>query len=125
MGNAGTAKAGAGEPVQLAAVILAKNEARHIGDCIATLGFADRVVVSDSYSTDGTIEIAERGGAVVMERPFDNFASQRNSALDSVQAEWIFFVDADERIPPELAAEELATRLEAIDQVTQLFAKGS
>jgi len=92
-------------PVQLAVVILTKNEARHIGDCLATLGFADRVVVSDSYSTDGTAEIAQAAGAEVMQRPFDNFASQRNAALDAVDTEWVFFVDADERIPPELAAE--------------------
>lgn len=92
-------------PVELAVVILTKNEARHIGECIATLGFADRIVVSDSYSTDGTVEIAQQGGAIVLQRPFDNFASQRNAALDAVAAEWIFFVDADERIPPELAAE--------------------
>jgi (heptosyl)LPS beta-1,4-glucosyltransferase len=90
---------------QLAAVILAKNEARHIGECIATLGFADRVVVSDSYSDDGTVEIARGAGATVLQRPFDNFAGQRNAALEAVDAEWIFFVDADERITPELAAE--------------------
>jgi (heptosyl)LPS beta-1,4-glucosyltransferase len=90
---------------QLAAVILAKNEARHIGECLKTLGFADRVVVSDSYSSDGTIEISRAAGATVLQRPFDNFANQRNAALDAVDAEWIFFVDADERIPPDLAAE--------------------
>ncbi len=90
---------------QLAVVILTKNEGRHIGDCLAMLGFADRVVVSDSYSTDGTVEIAQAAGAEVMQRPFDNFASQRNAALDALDTEWVFFVDADERIPPELAAE--------------------
>ncbi len=94
-----------GPAVQLAVVILTKNEGRHIGDCLAMLGFADRVVVSDSYSTDGTVEIAQAAGAEVMQRPFDNFASQRNAALDAVDTEWVFFVDADERIPPELAAE--------------------
>lgn len=89
----------------LAAVILTKNEARHIGDCIATLGFADWVVVSDSFSDDGTVEIAQAAGATVLQRPFDNFAGARNAALDAVDAEWVFFVDADERIPAELAAE--------------------
>ena len=89
----------------LAAVILAKNEAKHIRDCIATLGFADLVVVSDSFSDDGTAELASAAGADVIQRPFDNFAGQRNAALDTVEAGWIFFVDADERITPELAAE--------------------
>lgn len=92
-------------PIQLAVVILTKNEARHIRDCIATLGFADLVAVSDSYSTDGTVEMATAAGASVFQRPFDNFAGQRNAAMDAVDAEWIFFVDADERIPSELAAE--------------------
>jgi (heptosyl)LPS beta-1,4-glucosyltransferase len=100
MGNAAD-----GPGVQLAVVILTKNEARHMGDCLAMLDFADRVVVSDSYSTDGTVEIAQRAGAEVLQRPFDNFASQRNAALEAVDTEWVFFVDADERIPPELAAE--------------------
>lgn len=91
--------------VQLAAVVLTKNEARHIGECLSTLGFADEVVLSDSFSDDGTVEIARAAGATIFQRPFDNFAGQRNAALDAIEAEWIFFVDADERITPELAAE--------------------
>ena len=93
------------EPVRLAAIILTKNEAKHISDCVATLGFVDQVVVSDSFSDDGTIALAKAAGATVIQRPFDNFASQRNAAMDDVDAEWILFVDADERITPELAAE--------------------
>lgn len=93
------------EAVQLAAVILTKNEAKHIAECLATLDFADLVVVSDSYSEDGTVDIARAAGAHVMQREFDNFAGQRNAALEAVPANWILFVDADERIPPELAAE--------------------
>jgi (heptosyl)LPS beta-1,4-glucosyltransferase len=91
--------------VKLAAVILTRNEAKHIRDCIATLGFADRVVVSDSYSDDGTVELAQAVGAEVIQRPFDDFAGQRNAAMDAVDAEWILFVDADERVSPELAIE--------------------
>ena len=91
--------------VELAAVILTKNAAKHIVDCIETLRFADRIVVSDSYSTDGTAELAQSAGAEVIQRPFDNFAGQRNAALEAVDAEWIFFVDADERITLLLATE--------------------
>lgn len=93
--------------VRLAAVILTKNVANHIVQCIETLRFADRIVVSDSFSTDGTVALAIKAGAQVIQRPFDNFAAYRNAALDAVDAEWIFFVDADERIPPPLAAEVL------------------
>lgn len=91
--------------VQLAVAILTRNEARHIAACLATLGFADQVVLSDSYSDDGTVEIARAAGATIFQRPFDNFAGQRNAALEAIDADWIFFVDADERITPELAAE--------------------
>ncbi len=96
------------QSVQLAVIILTKNEAKHIGDCIATLGFADKIVVFDSYSTDGTDALARAAGVEVLQRPFDNFAGQRNAAMDAVDAEWLFFVDADERIPPALAAEVCA-----------------
>ena len=71
-------------PIQLAVVILTKNVARHIGDCIATLGFADRVVVSDSFSDDDTVDLARAAGAEVIQRAFDNFAGQRNAALEAV-----------------------------------------
>jgi (heptosyl)LPS beta-1,4-glucosyltransferase len=90
---------------QLTVIILTKNEVHQISDCIAALGFAERVVLFDSYSDDGTVELAQAAGATFLQRRFDNFASQRNAAMDAVAAEWIFFVDADERIPPELAAE--------------------
>jgi len=93
------------EADMLAAVILTKNESAHITECIASLAWCDRVVLSDSYSDDSTVEIARRAGADVIQRAFDNFASQRNAALDSVSADWIFFVDADERATPELGAE--------------------
>jgi (heptosyl)LPS beta-1,4-glucosyltransferase len=91
--------------VELAAVILSRNEAKHIAECIATLGFADAVVVSDSYSDDGTVTLARNAGAVVQQRNFDNFAGMRNATMEAVDADWIFFVDADERIPSELGDE--------------------
>ena len=94
--------------VQLAAVILTKNAGEHIAACIETLDFADRVVVSDSFSQDDTVKLALEAGADVIQRPFDNFAGQRNAAMQAVDAEWIFFVDADERIPPALAQEARA-----------------
>jgi glycosyltransferase involved in cell wall biosynthesis len=60
-------------------------------------------VVIDDYSQDGTAELAEAAGAVVYARALDNFAAQRNFALTKVTAEWVFFLDADERFTPELA----------------------
>ncbi|MCB9139263.1 MAG: glycosyltransferase family 2 protein [Caldilineaceae bacterium] len=92
----------------LLAVILTKNEARNIEACVAALrGWTDGVVVWDSGSDDGTVEIARAAGAQVVYRAFDNYAAQRQAALNGLDAEWIFFVDADERATPQLAAEIL------------------
>lgn len=90
----------------LVAVILTKNEARHIVDCIAAVRpWVDAVVVWDSLSDDGTQALAAAAGALVVERPFDHYAGQRQAALDGVQAEWVLFVDADERVTPALGQE--------------------
>lgn len=104
--------------VHLAAVILTRDEARHIVECIAALrDWVDVVVVWDSGSTDGTREMARNAGAVVIYRPFDDYGRQRQAALDATNAAWILFVDADERIPPDLAA-EIRRRLAADDSGT-------
>lgn len=89
----------------LAATILTKNEEQHIGACLHSLAWAERRVVFDSFSTDRTCEIAREHGAEVMQHPFSDYASQRNVAMQAVDADWIFFVDADERATPELAEE--------------------
>ncbi|MBN2303306.1 MAG: glycosyltransferase family 2 protein [Anaerolineae bacterium] len=92
--------------IQLAAMIIALNEETHIRDCIASVQWTDRVVVIlDPRSQDRTRELAETAGADIIENPFQNFAQQRNDALDAVEAEWILFVDADERSSPAQAAE--------------------
>ena len=105
----------------LVAVILTKNEAAHIAECIATLvAWVDAVVVWDSLSDDATAELARQAGAQVMQRPFDNYAAQRQAALDAIDAEWVFFVDADERATPELG-EEIRQRLaEDVDRAPRL-----
>jgi glycosyltransferase involved in cell wall biosynthesis len=91
--------------VDLAAVILTRNEGKNIADCLGSLAWADRCVVFDSGSEDQTVQIALQCGARVLHHPFENFCSQRNAALSSVEARWIFFVDADERATPALADE--------------------
>jgi hypothetical protein len=93
---------------KLAAIVLTKNEEQHIGACLDSLAWAERRVVFDSFSTDRTCEIAREHGADVMQHPFSDYAAQRNAALQAVEADWIFFVDADERATPELAEEIIA-----------------
>lgn len=89
--------------LHLAAVILTKNEARHIAACIAAVQpWVDAVIVWDAMSTDATCALARAAGALVVQRPWDNFAAQRQAVLDTVAAEWILFIDADERVTPAL-----------------------
>lgn len=90
---------------QLTAIILALNEARHIEACIASLVWADSVLVFDSGSTDGTQALAQKAGARVQSNIFHHYAQQRNDALNAADTEWVLFVDADERVMPELRAE--------------------
>jgi (heptosyl)LPS beta-1,4-glucosyltransferase len=90
----------------VAAVLLARDEEANVRDCLQSVAWADRLcVLLDPRTTDRTAEIASELGAVVQEHPFADFASQRNAALDAFEADWVFFVDADERCTPELAAE--------------------
>lgn len=92
--------------MKLAGVILAQNEARHITDCIDSLRWTDEVVVFESgSSTDDTVALASEAGATVISHRFENFAQQRNAALKAVDADWILFVDADERVSDELRDE--------------------
>jgi glycosyltransferase involved in cell wall biosynthesis len=89
----------------LTAVILTKNEATMIERAIAGVAFADEILVVDGGSTDATVSIASLAGVRVIERPFDDFARQRNFALEQASGDWVLFVDADERPTPELRTE--------------------
>jgi (heptosyl)LPS beta-1,4-glucosyltransferase len=90
---------------ELAAVVLARNVEHHIGDCLDSLDWTDERVVFDDLSDDRTVEIARTRGAGVVRQALVNFAAQRNAALKAIDAQWIFFVDADERATPALARE--------------------
>ena len=92
--------------MDLTGIILTLNEEHHIADCVTSVRLVtDDVLVFDSGSTDHTIELAEQARARVMRHPFEDYSAQRNAALDAVSSEWVLFVDADERVTPELAAE--------------------
>ncbi len=90
----------------LLAIILTLNEQRHIADCIHSLSWADEILVFDSFSTDDTVAVARQLKARVIQHRFENYAQQRNAALAAAgAADWVFFVDADERATPELGRE--------------------
>ena len=93
-------------PIRLSVGILTKNEARLIGRCIESAAFADEVIVLDSGSTDNTLEIARGLGAQTFtSEDWQGFAVQRNRLLTHVRGDYIFFLDADEIITPELREE--------------------
>ena len=92
--------------MKISALIITKDEERQIADCLASLVFADEIVVVDSGSSDRTEEICRRDPRVRWFRePWQGFGPQKNSALEKARNEWVFSVDADERVTPELAAE--------------------
>jgi len=93
--------------LRLVAVVLTKDEERHLPECLDSLSWVDEVLVFDSHSQDRTVEIAREKGARVIQHPFVNYARQRQAALEAAGGDWVFFVDADERATPELAAEVL------------------
>lgn len=89
----------------LAAVVVARNEEGQLGACLELLRFADEVVVVLDRSTDRSAAIAHRFGARVIEGTWELEGPRRNAGLDICRSDWIVEVDADERVPPALAAE--------------------
>jgi glycosyltransferase involved in cell wall biosynthesis len=92
--------------IELAAVVLTHNSEDQIVDCLDSLTWTDIQVVFDDLSHDRTLDLAREHGAQIMQHKLVDFASQRTAALEAVKADWIFFVDSDERATP-LVAEEV------------------
>ena len=84
--------------IPLTVVVPTLNEGAQIGDAIDALPFADEVIVADGGSTDDTVAIARARGATVIERAGVTIAAQRNAAIARARNEWVFALDADERI---------------------------
>jgi len=102
--------------VLLSAIIITKNEAGNIAECLESLGFCDERIVVDSGSSDATVVIARARGARVVEHAWEGFGPQKNFALSLAAGEWVLSIDADERVSPELAGEiGAAIRAEAFD----------
>jgi glycosyltransferase involved in cell wall biosynthesis len=93
---------------RLSAIVIARNEARNIGECLDSLAFCDEIVVVDSGSSDDTVQIAQGKGARVVTNEFRGFGPQKNFALSLAGGEWVLSLDADERVSTELKDEILA-----------------
>ncbi|TDO94800.1 glycosyltransferase involved in cell wall biosynthesis [Halanaerobium saccharolyticum] len=90
----------------LTALVLTYNEEDNIADCLDSINWIERVVVIDSYSDDRTEKICQQYDKVdFYENEFNDFASQRNFGLDKIETEWVFVIDADERVTEELRDE--------------------
>ena len=86
------------------AIILARNEEKHIVDCIKSIQFADEILVIDDGSTDQTVPLATNLGAKVIPHPLNgDWSQQRRFAISQAHCEWILFIDSDERVSPQLA----------------------
>ncbi len=89
----------------LSVAIITQNEAHQLPGLVASLQFADEIVVVDGGSTDGTAELARQMGCRVFEHAFDRFSAQRNRAIDACAGRWILSIDADERPSHSMANE--------------------
>jgi len=94
---------------KLSVVIISKNEEKFIANAVKSALFADEVLVLDSGSTDSTCLIAQELGAKVLHQDWLGFGMQKNKAVELAKNDWVFVLDSDERITPELQLEILNT----------------
>jgi glycosyltransferase involved in cell wall biosynthesis len=94
----------------VSALIICYNEAQHIETAIQQVDFADEIIVVDSFSTDNTFDLLKQFPKVkAIQKKFISFPNQRNFAMSQANHDWVLFLDADERIPPKLQSEIIAT----------------
>lgn len=112
------------QKLPLSIIVLTFNEEQNIGPCLESIvPWAQEVFVVDSGSTDRTLEIVREYGAKVLAHPFQNYSHQRNWAQENVPLshEWVFHIDADERVSPELVL-RLRELFAETSQATQNYA---
>lgn len=91
------------EPLPLSLIVITRDAAHELAECLASAPFAAEAVVVDSGSSDDTVALARRLGARVIEQPFLGFGPQKNFAVAQAAHDWVLCLDADERVSPALA----------------------
>jgi len=99
---------------KLSVTIITKNEEKNIRRCLESVKWADEIVVIDSGSTDGTIEICREFGCKIIESSWLGFGKTKQFAVDSAGYNWILSVDADEEVTP-----QLKTKIQSVLQKPQ------
>lgn len=94
---------------RVSVVMITLNAAEVIRDCLQSVTFADEIIVVDSGSKDATLDICREYHAKIFDRPFSGYGEQKNYAVEQATGEWVFVLDADERVPRELREEIAAT----------------
>src|SRR5258708_35619163 len=88
----------------LSAVLITRNAAAVLDRCLESLSFADEMLIVDSASSDGTLDIAARRGARVVQKEWLGFGRHKQFPVDEAKNDWVRFIDANERVSPEPAA---------------------
>jgi glycosyltransferase involved in cell wall biosynthesis len=91
--------------MKISAIVITLNEEPNIADALRSLAWADEIIVVDSESTDHTTEIAREFTARIIVRAWPGYSAQKNFAAEQARYDWIFSLDADERVSDELARE--------------------
>ena len=89
----------------ISCAIVVFNEERNIRDCLESARWMDEIVLVDAYSTDRTLELSKEYTERIFQRPWRGFGEQKNFAIGQASTDWVFILDADERITPELQSE--------------------
>ena len=105
---------------KITAIIPTLNEEIHIVDAIKSVDFADEIIVIDSYSTDKTVELAHAANVRIVQHQFIDFSSQKNYAIDQATHNWIYVLDADERVTPQLR-DEILEQIENTDEFVGFY----
>ena len=93
--------------IPVSAFVVCKNEEKHIAQCLESLNFCDEILVVDSFSTDRTPEICKSHNVTFIQRSWPGYREQKEFAANSAKNEWVFFLDADERLTEDLKIEIL------------------